>query len=299
MDRISAMRVFSEVVTRGSFTAAANTLGMSRAMVTRHIGELERWLGARLLQRSTRRLSLTEAGEACVVRSRQLLELVNDVEQVVGQRDTEPHGQIRVQCNPAFGQAYLSAILVDYLARYPRTKVDLVLSDQPLNLVDERIDLAIRMTNELDPALIAKKLSTCRAVLCCTPAYLEKNDAPKTPDDLTQHNCLSHSRVEKSQWSFSRQGEECLVQVSGSFSANDTMSLVEAVRAGGGLAVLPNYVVAPMLRDGELVSVLPDWHADELGIYAFYISRRHQPASLRTLLDFLTQRLGNTPLWER
>lgn len=299
MDRISAMRVFSEVVTRGSFTAAANTLGMSRAMVTRHIGELERWLGARLLQRSTRRLSLTEAGEACVVRSRQLLELVNDVEQVVGQRDTEPHGQIRVQCNPAFGQAYLSAILVDYLAKYPRTKIDLVLSDQPLSLVDERIDLAIRMTNELDPALIAKKLSSCRAVLCCTPVYLEKNDAPKTPDDLTQHNCLSHSRVEKSQWSFSRQGEECLVQVSGSFSANDTMSLVEAVRAGGGLAVLPNYVVAPMLRDGELVSVLPDWHADELGIYAFYISRRHQPASLRTLLDFLTQRLGNTPLWER
>jgi DNA-binding transcriptional LysR family regulator len=299
MDRISAMRVFSEVVTRGSFTAAANTLGMSRAMVTRHIGELERWLGARLLQRSTRRLSLTEAGEACVVRSRQLLELVNDVEQVVGQRDTEPHGQIRVQCSPAFGQAYLSAILVDYLAKYPRTKIDLVLSDQALDLVDERIDLAIRMTNELDPALIAKKLSTCRAVLCCTPVYLEKNGAPKTPDDLTQHNCLSHSRVEKSQWSFSRQGEECLVQVSGSFSANDTMSLVEAVRAGGGLAVLPNYVVAPMLRDGELVGVLPDWHADELGIYAFYISRRHQPASLRTLLEFLTQRLGNTPLWER
>lgn len=299
MDRISAMRVFSEVVTRGSFTAAANTLGMSRAMVTRHIGELERWLGARLLQRSTRRLSLTEAGEACVVRSRQLLELVNDVEQVVGQRDTEPHGQIRVQCSPAFGQAYLSAILVDYLAKYPRTKVDLVLSDQPLDLVDERIDLAIRMTNELDPALIAKKLSSCRALLCCTPTYLEKNGVPTTPDDLTQHNCLSHSRVEKSQWSFARQDEECLVQVSGSFSANDTMSLVQAVRAGGGLAVLPNYVVAPMVRSGELVSVLPDWHADELGIYAFYISRRHQPASLRTLLDFLAQRFGATPLWDR
>ena len=299
MDRISAMRVFSEVVTRGSFTAAANTLGMSRAMVTRHIGELERWLGARLLQRSTRRLSLTEAGEACVVRSRQLLELVNDVEQVVGQRDTEPHGQIRVQCSPAFGQAYLAAILVDYLARYPRTKIDLVLSDQALNLVDERIDVAIRMTNELDPALIARKLSSSRALLCCAPGYLEQNGEPKTPDDLAQHNCLSHSRVEKSQWSFSRGTEECLVQVSVSFSANDTMSLVQAVRAGGGLAVLPNYVVAPMLRAGELVSVLPEWHADELGVYAFYISRRHQPASLRTLLEFLAQRLGNTPLWDR
>ncbi|MFT3720064.1 LysR family transcriptional regulator [Pseudorhodoferax sp.] len=293
------MRVFSEVVTRGSFTAAANTLGMSRAMVTRHIGELERWLGARLLQRSTRRLSLTEAGEACVVRSRQLLELVNDVEQVVGQRDTEPHGQIRVLCNPAFGQTYLSSILVDYLAKYPRTRVDLVLSDLNLNLVEERIDVAIRMTNELDPALIARKLSSCRSILCCAPSYLERNGAPKTPEDLAQRNCLSYSRVEKSQWSFSRQGEERLVQVAGNFSANDTMSLVEAVRAGGGLAVLPNYVVAPLIRRGELVGVLPEWQADALGVYAFYISRRHQPASLRTLLDFLAARLGPTPLWSQ
>ncbi|KQP22170.1 LysR family transcriptional regulator [Pseudorhodoferax sp. Leaf267] len=298
MDRISAMRVFSEVVTRGSFTAAANTLGMSRAMVTRHIGELERWLGARLLQRSTRRLSLTEAGEACVVRSRQLLELVNDVEQVVGQRDTEPHGQIRVQCNPAFGQAYLSAILVDYLARYPRTNVDLVLSDASPNLVDERIDLAIRMTNELDPALLGKKLATCRNVLCCTPGYLEKQGALKIPEDLAQHNCLAHSRVEKSQWSFSRDGEERLVQVSGSFSANDIMSLVEAVRAGGGVALLPNYVVAPMLHSGDLVAVLPDWQPDSVGVYAVYISRRHQPASLRTMLEFLSARFASLPSWD-
>lgn len=298
MDRISAMRVFSEVVTRGSFTAAANTLGMSRAMVTRHIGELERWLGARLLQRSTRRLSLTEAGEACVVRSRQLLELVNDVEQVVGQRDTEPHGQIRVLCNPAFGQAHLSAILVDYLARYPRTTVDLVLSDSPLNMVDERIDLAIRMTNELDPALLGKKLTTCRNVLCCTPGYLEKQDAPKMPEDLAQHNCLAHSRVEKSQWSFVRGGEERLVQVSGSFSANDIMSLMQAVRAGGGLALLPNYVVEPLLRSGDLVAVMPDWQPDSLGVYGVYVSRRHQPASLRTMLEFLTTRFASMPSWE-
>jgi DNA-binding transcriptional LysR family regulator len=298
MDRISAMRVFSEVVTRGSFTAAANTLGMSRAMVTRHIGELERWLGARLLQRSTRRLSLTEAGEACVVRSRQLLELVNDVEQVVGQRDTEPHGQIRVLCNPAFGQTHLASIMVDYLARYPRTKIDLVLSDQTLNLVDDRIDLAIRMTNELDPALIAKKFATFRTVLCCAPSYLVKNGTPNTPEDLTQHNCLAHSRVEKSQWSFSRRDDERLVQVSGSFSANDVMGLVHAVRAGGGLALLPNYVVAPLLSSGELVAVLPEWQSDSVGVYGVYVSRRHQPASLRTLLEFLASRLGPVPVWE-
>ena len=298
MDRISAMRVFSEVVTRGSFTAAANTLGMSRAMVTRHIGELERWLGARLLQRSTRRLSLTEAGEACVVRSRQLLELVNDVEQVVGQRDTEPHGLIRLLAGPAFGQTHLSAIVVDYLARYPRMRIDLVLGDENLDLIGERIDLAVRITNELDPALISRKLSTCRTVLCGTPEYLAKAGAPRTPEDLAQHNCLAYSLVEKSQWSFLRGGDERLVQVGGSFSANDVLALVQAVRAGGGLALLPNYVVAPMLHRGELVAVLPDWQPAALGIYGVYVSRRHQPASLRTLLEFLASRLGPSPAWE-
>ncbi len=299
MDRISAMRVFSEVVTRGSFTAAANTLGMSRAMVTRHIGELERWLGARLLQRSTRRLSLTEAGEACVVRSRQLLELVNDVEQVVGQRDTEPHGLIRLLASPSFGQTHLSAIIVDYLARYPRMRVDLVLGDQNQDLVDGRIDLAIRITNELDPALIARKLSSCRTVLCGAPQYLAQAGTPKVPEELGQHNCLAYSLVEKSQWSFSRGKDERLVQVGGSFSANDVLAVVQAVRAGGGLALLPNYVVAPMLRQRELVALLPEWQPEALGIYGVYIARRHQPASLRTLLEFLAARLGASPAWEQ
>ncbi len=297
MDRISAMRVFSEVVTRGSFTAAASTLGMSRAMVTRHIAELERWLGARLLQRSTRRLSLTDAGEACVVRSRQLLELVNDVEQVVGQRDTEPHGQIRVAANVAFGQTHLARALVEYLAKYPRMKVDLVLTDQNVNLVDDRIDLAIRMTNELDPSLISRKLSTCRTILCATPGYLVTNGSPETPEDLVRYNCLTYSRVEKSQWVFVRGKEESSVQVAGNFTANEVMALLPVVRASAGLAMQPDYVVAPLLRSGELVAVLPEWQPEPLGVYGTYISRRHQPASLRTLLDFLAERLGPTPVW--
>ncbi len=299
MDRISAMRVFSEVVTRGSFTAAANTLGMSRAMVTRHIAELERWLGARLLMRSTRRLSLTEAGEACVARSRQLLELVNDVEQVVGQRDTEPHGQIRVYSSVSFGQSHLSAALVDYLARYPRTRVDLVLGDQPVNLIEDRIDLAIRVTNELDPSMIARKLSTCRSVVCAAPDYLMRQGVPETVQDLARHNCLTYSRFEKSQWHFVRQNEEVSVQVSGNLSANEATALLQAVRAGGGLSVQPTYAVADLLKSGELVEVLPEWKPLPLGVYGVYVSRRHQPATMRTLLDFLESRFGPEPGWDR
>nr|WP_315204936.1 LysR family transcriptional regulator [uncultured Albidiferax sp.] len=298
MDRISAMRVFSEVVTRGSFTAAAETLGMSRAMVTRHIAELERWLGTRLLQRSTRRLSLTEAGEACVARSRQLLELVNDVEQVVGQRDSEPHGPIRITASVALGQTHLAPALVAYLARYPRTRVDLQLGDQTLNMVEERIDLAVRITNEIDPALIARKLSVCRAVVCAAPDYLARVGTPRTLDDLAAHNCLSYSRFTKSQWNLGRDGVETAVQVSGNLSANEASTLLQAVLAGGGVSMLPTFMVAPMLRSGALVTVLPEWQPAALGIYGVYVSRRHQPATLRTLLDFLAAQWGPQPAWD-
>lgn len=292
------MRVFSEVVTRGSFTAAADTLGMSRAMVTRHIAELERWLGARLLQRSTRRLSLTEAGEACVARSRQLLELVNDVEQVVGQRDTEPHGQIRVAASVSFGQSHLAAALVDYLARYPRTRVDLVLGDSTTHLIEDRIDLAIRITNGLDANLIARKLAVCHSVVCAAPAYLAQRGMPHSLEELAQHNCLGYSRFEKSQWHFSRDGQDASVQVSGNFSANEATALMQAVRAGCGLSLQPTYVAAPLLQSGELVAVLPQWEPASLGIYGVYLSRRHQPATMRILLDFLAARFGAEPSWD-
>jgi DNA-binding transcriptional LysR family regulator len=293
------MRVFSEVVTRGSFTAAADTLGMSRAMVTRHIAELERWLKTRLLLRSTRRLSLTEAGEACMARSRQLLEMVNDVEQVVGQKDTEPHGQLRVASSVSFGQAHLSAAMVEYLAKYPRTRVDLNLGDRPVNLVEDRIDLAILVTAELDPSFISRKLSTCRSIVCASPKYLATREMPQSVEDLARHNCLTYSRFEKSQWNFSRHGVESSVQVSGNFSANEATVLLQAVRAGGGLSVQPDYAVASLLRTGELVEILPEWKPRPLGVYGVYVSRRHQPASMRALLDFLAERFGPEPVWDR
>ncbi len=298
MDRISAMRVFSEVVTRGSFTAAAETLGMSRAMVTRHIAELERWLGTRLLQRSTRRLSLTEAGEACMARSRQLLELVNDVEQVVGQRDTEPHGPIRVTAPVALGQTHLATALVAYLARYPRTRVDLQLGDQALPLAEDRIDLAVRITNAIDPGLMAQKLSVCRSVLCATPDYLVRHGRPQVLDDLAGHNCLTYSRFSKSQWNLVRDGQDTAVHVSGNFSANEASTLLQAVLAGGGVAMLPTFMVAPLLRSGALVLVLADWQPTALGIYGVYVSRRHQPTTLRTLLDFLAAQWSLEPSWD-
>lgn len=181
---------------------------------------------------------------------------------------------------------------------YPRTRVDLQLGDQVLNILEDRMDLAVRITNEVDAGLIAQKLSVCRSVVCATLDYLARHGTPQTLDGLAGHNCLTYSRFAKSQWSLGRNGVETAVQVAGNLSANEASTLLQAVLAGGGVSMLPTFIVAPLLRSSALVSVLPDWQPAALGIYGVYVSRRHKPASLRTLLDFLAAQWGAEPAWD-
>ena len=191
MDRMTAMQVFVEVADRGSLTAAAEALDMSRAMVTRYLGELETWLGARLLHRTTRRLSLTPAGDAALTRCRTLLELGEDLRAASADDHAAPHGRLRITCSTSFGVSQMAAAVADYVARYPGTGVDMLLIDRAVNLVEERIDLAIRITSALDPGLIARQLSVCRPVLCATPAYLQDRGMPRDPDDPTRRDVLA------------------------------------------------------------------------------------------------------------
>jgi DNA-binding transcriptional LysR family regulator len=191
MDRMTAMGVFVEVAERGSLSAAADTLNISRAMVTRHLAELEDWLGARLFRRTTRRINLTSAGEQALERCRRLLELSEDLKAAVGDSvDAPPRGQVRIACSASFGQSQLAVAVADYVARFPRVRVDLLMADRTINLVEERIDLAIRITHELDPMLIARRLSVCRSLLCATPAYLAARGTPQRPEELLRHSCL-------------------------------------------------------------------------------------------------------------
>lgn len=294
-----AMRVFVEVAQRGSLTAAADKLELSRAMTTRYVAELERWLGTRLLQRTTRRLSLTEAGDACLQRCRQMLELADDVEQIAGQRDVEPRGLIRVTTSSSFGQTQLAPAISRYLRRYPQTRVDLLMVDRTVNLVEERIDLAVRISNELDPALIARRLAPCHSVLCATPAYLAERGQPQTPAELSEHDCLTYSYFGKSQWRLRCGDDEQLISVAGKLSANEATVLLHATLADAGIAMQPTYLVAPLLNAGSLVRVLPDWQPVSMNIYGVYASRRHVPATLRTLLDFLVEQFGPHPSWDR
>jgi DNA-binding transcriptional LysR family regulator len=290
MDRLAAMRVFVEVAGSGSFSAAADKLDMSRSMVTRYVAELEEWLGARLLQRTTRSVTLTDAGEHCLRRSQQMLSLMQDVEQETSRHDGALRGQLRITCSMSFAYAQMAAAVVDFLKLYPQLKIDLDASEGALNLVEARIDLAIRISAEPDPALIGRVLAPCTSVLVASPGYLGSQGVPQSPADLTAHRCLTYANFGKSVWTLSRGTQQIQVGVSSHFSANEATALLCAALAGGGLALQPTYLANPHLADGSLQQVLPDWTLPDMAIYALYTSRRHLSPAVRALLDFLAER---------
>jgi len=293
MDRMTAMNVFVEVAERGSLTAAADALEMSRAMVTRYLAEVERWLGARLLHRTTRRISLTGPGEAALLRFRQMLAIGDELRGELATENPEPHGLLRVTASVSFGQIHLAAAVAAFVKRHPLTRVELLLVDRVVNLVEERVDIAVRISRAIDPSLIARPLGPCRSVLCAAPAYLAERGTPATADALAAHNCLTHHYVGKSVWHLQRDGRKIAVAVGGNISANEASLLLEAVRAGAGIAMLPMYQIAPLLRSGELVAVLPDHEVEMLGLHAVYASRRQLPAIMRSFLDFLVERFSS------
>lgn len=220
------MRVFVTVVDLGSQSAAADHLDLSRPVVSRYLAELEAWVGARLLHRTTRKLSLTAAGNETLPRCRQMLELSEDMQAAVGAAGDTPRGLLRISVSTSFGQSQLAAAVTDYVRLNPGVTIDLQMLDRTVNLVDERIDLAIRTSRELDPSLIARQLTVCRSVLCASPAYLREHPAPRRVDDLSQHNCLTHSYFGKSLWHFTCDGEELSVPVQGNISANEASTLL-------------------------------------------------------------------------
>lgn len=307
MDRLMAMQVFVAVVDGGSLSAAAEQLDLSRPVVSRYVAELEDWVGARLLHRTTRRLSLTAAGNELLPRCRQMLDYSEDMRHALDAPDETPRGLLRITASTSFAQTQLIQAVVDYGRRYPGVAVDLLALDRTVNLVEERIDLAIRMTNRLEPNLIARPLGVCRSIICAAPDYLARHGLPRKVEDLALHNCLTHSYVGRSLWQFdpkrksARGGKRSAasktqtVAVGGSISANEVTVLLQAVLAGVGIGHMPAYTVAPLVASGQLVQLLPDYEPLQLGMYGVYASRKHMPATLRTMLDFLAQRFAGQP----
>ncbi|WP_094800552.1 LysR family transcriptional regulator [Bordetella genomosp. 5] len=298
MDRLKAMQVFVEVADRGSLSAAAAHLDMSRAMVSRYLAELEEWVGVRLLHRTTRRLSLTPAGAETLPRCRRMLDLVGDMRDAVATPEASPRGLLRVTAPMSFGTSQLVGVVSEFVGRYPGAAVDLMLVDRAVNLVEERVDLAVRITNDVDPNLIARHLADCRSLVCAAPAYLERAGLPARAEDLSLHNCLTHSYYGRSLWRFVRDGETVDVPVSGNITANEAVVLMRAALGGAGIALLPTYLAAPEVAAGRLRAILPECEPQVLGIHGVYASRRQMPLILRAMLDFLVERLGSAP-WDQ
>ncbi|MCO4203003.1 LysR family transcriptional regulator [Aeromonas taiwanensis] len=298
MDRLTALRVFVCVVEQGSLSGAGEKLEMSRAMVSRYLAELERWMGARLLHRTTRRLSLTGPGEEALNRARAMLALGDEMEQLAVRGDDAPKGQLRVTSSYSLSDALLVKAANDYLGRYPGTAIDILLLDRTVNLVEERIDLALRITNDLDPNLVARRLGTCHSVVCASPAYLARHAPPQQVQDLALHNCLTYTYFGKSLWEFQGPHGPESVPVSGNLSANISNLLLSATLDGAGISLQPRYSVQSHLESGALVPLLSQWQPKRLGVYAVYGTRKQMSPLLRSFLDFLVARMADDPLWQ-
>lgn len=293
MDRLSAMRVFVCVVEQGSLSRAAEKLNLSRAMVSRYLADLEKWIGGRLLHRTTRSQSLTSAGEEVLARCQALLLLSDEIEQIVDNNQQIPRGLLRMTSSQSLIQAFLTDAVCDYLTFNPAAQIDICRQEKTLNLVDERIDLAIRITNQLDSNLIARRLGTCYSVMCASPAYAERHPLPQKIEQLSKHNCLTHEHYSHHQWGFTYQGSSVVIPVNGNLSANCATVLTSATLRGFGISLLPRYLVNQLLEDGQLLEVLPDYQPETLGIYGVYTSRQFMPATLRVFLDFLVSRFAS------
>jgi len=194
---------------------------------------------------------------------------------------------LRIACSQSLAQASLAAAVAAYLQRYPQAAIDLQIGNKAVNLVEQRIDLAIRITNQLDPGMIARRLGNCPSVICAAPAYLRTRGTPRQAKDLAQHNCLTYSYFGKSLWHFERAGKTVSVPVSGNLSANESLVLLQAAVEGAGIVMQPVFSAAQLIANGQLVALLPQYRPQTLGIHGIYTSRQHQPVILRTMLDFL------------
>lgn len=290
MDRIVAAKVLLKTIERGSASGAAEELGMSRAMASRYIASMEDWSGTRLLHRTTRQLSLTSAGERVLELCKEIVRVGDAVTEVAKHADT-PHGLLRVTAPGILAEAQLVLLLSEFADAYPRIKVDLQISDRAVDLVQDRIDVAIRIANHLDPSLIAKRLGQCPSRLYASPRYLKEFGTPSGPEDLDDHRCLTYTRLGGTEWSLKNFETQVVVAVGGAFQTNDAIALRRATLSGLGIAMLPCFAADQEVDAGRLAVVLPEWEPNTLGIYALYVSRRHLPMAARALIDFLAARL--------
>jgi DNA-binding transcriptional LysR family regulator len=301
MNSLTDIAIFVKVVQLSSFTAAADALEMSQPVVSKAVTRLEEKLGARLLNRTTRRLSLTEAGSELYRRSVRALEEIENAELEVARFQTEPKGVLRISAPMSFSILQLGGKLNTFLERYPGVSVELTLDDRRIDLVEEGVDVAIRIANLRDSSLVARKIVPCRQVLCAAPSYLKKHGTPERPEDLLEHNCILYSFLTHArEWRLlDEQGEEHVVPLKGTLQTNNGLVNRAAAMSGVGIVMLPTFYVGEQLRSGELVPILCKFRPADIAVYAVYPERRNLTPKVRAFIDFLAEAFGPEPEWEK
>lgn len=298
MDRLTAMEVFVRIVETGSFSAVARDLDMTQPTVSKQLTALERQLKTRLLNRTTRQLSLTEAGSAYYESSKRIIDAVREAEGNLGQLQTELTGVLRINTSIGLGQVYIAPMVLKFQAQHPGLSIDLSYSDRFVDLVEEGIDVAIRVGRLNDSSLAARRIGSAARSVIATPAYLEKHGEPKVPQDLsTGHNCLLYAYLSTgNEWTFHGPEGEIRVKVSGNFRSNNGEAIRQWVFADRGIAVSPDWLILKELEDGRLKAILTEFAPPPAEIHAVYPSARHVSAKVRVVTEFLRSEFQTLPI---
>lgn len=301
MDSLTDIAVFVQVVDSGSFTAAAEKLSLSKSIVSRYVSRLEDRLGARLLNRTTRRLSLTEAGQVFYTRSEKGLQELMDAELEVSRLQGEPRGTLRINAPMSFGILHIAPAIPDFLKPYPSLKIDMRLDDRSIDVIEEGFDVTIRISELTESSLIARRLAPCRHVLVASPNYLKRRGEPRIPQDLRNHSILANQWQGAAQaWEF-RMGDDnpTVVNVSAAIQMNNSLALREALLADGGIARVPTFVVGRDVQEGRLQSVLRHYQLPEVSIYAVFPQRQYLTPKVRAFVEFMVEHISMVPYWDQ
>jgi len=296
--KLTEMRTFGQVAAHESFAGAARELGISPSAVSKQIRLLEDRLGVKLLQRTTRRVTLTQAGRLYLERAQRILAEVDELEVTVRGLHSEPRGTLRVSAPQDFGRLYLCEAVGAFAAEYPHLRIEFEMTDRKVDVVEEGFDVAIRVAKPAISTLVMRRLGRCERVLCASPAYLAAYGVPATPTALSSHNCIEYDYAESNSWTFRGDGRAQAVAATGRLRANSAWTLRSLVLAGQGIALLPRFLVYEDLAEGRLTSVLEDVLDADLEVMALLPPGRHIAAKARAFVDFISERLRSEPWWE-
>jgi DNA-binding transcriptional LysR family regulator len=300
MDKLTSIKAFTRVVQHGSFAAAARELRLSRSVISKYVIELEQELGSQLLVRTTRSASPTQNGQAYYERCLAILADLEEADLAVMQLQSEPRGVLRVNAPMSFATLHLGGAVADFMEKYPELKIMLLLSDQQIDPVQEGFDVTLRVAADLpSSSLIARKVAPASLVVCAAPSYLARRGVPAHPDDLRDHDCLAYGYLATgNQWKLIGPDGEHWINISWTLCANNGEVLRDAAVKGRGIVLLPSFIVGADLQEGSLRSILTDYPAPEIAVYAIYPPTRHLSVKVRMFIDFLIERFGARPYWD-